>query len=103
MRSLLPCLIVAAFLLGIFGAKEARSHANLQICASSQSCPQISVYLPCIELSTKWDTVENLPLPPGNYVFPAKAFPVNSLPADWLSPASQKPYGLGSGSGGLPS
>jgi hypothetical protein len=104
MKRLIPCLIVAAFLLGIFGARAAQAHANLKIRASSQGCLQISVYLPCIELSTKWDTVENLPPPPGNGVFTSKPSRVHLLPADWLSPTSQKLYGgLGSGCGGLPS
>jgi hypothetical protein len=104
MKRLIPCLIVAAFVLGILGAKATRAHAEVQFRASSQGCPQISVYLPCIEFSTKWDTVENLPPPPGNNVFPAKPSGKSSLPGDWLSPSSQKPYDyLGLGCGGLPS
>jgi hypothetical protein len=104
MKRVVPCLIVAVFLLGILGAKATRVRAEAQIRASSQACPQISVYLPCIEFSSKWDTAENLPPPPGNYVFPAKPVRKNLLSGDWLSPAAQKPYGrLGLGCGGLPS
>jgi hypothetical protein len=104
MKRLIPCLIVLAFLLGILGAKTTRAHVNRQICASSQGCPQISVFLPCVEFSTKGDTAENLPLLPGNYVFAGKPCGLNLVPGDWQSLTSQKPFAsLGSGCGGLPS
>ncbi len=104
MKRLLPVLIIAAFFLGIGGGTVGRLHVNPQLCNLPQHCSQFSIYLPCDDISSKWDVAAEFSLPPGDFVSYLTPSQNNFLPCDRPGPAPQDHYGwLGLGCGGLPS
>jgi hypothetical protein len=104
MRRLAASLIIAAFCLGICGARVGRPDVSLEIRGSTQSCPQFSIYLPCDDSSSQPDVAKQPLTPPSTFVF----FPELSWTSflSWNCPGTSSPshYAwLGLGCGGLPS
>jgi hypothetical protein len=106
MQRLLPLLILAAFFLNISGGLVERLPAKVQIHACTrctQACPQLSVYLPNDEPSSKCDVDEQPLSPPHNFVLFLQPSWKSSPPHIRLIPAPPKQYcWLGLGCGGLP-
>jgi hypothetical protein len=104
MKRLVPFLILVAFGVGISGNRVGHPNGKLSISASTQSSPQIAIYIPGDEFSNKWDVSEELPSPPSNLAFFYKPSRNNLQRGDLPSPTSPKHYSwLGYGCGGLPS
>jgi hypothetical protein len=104
MKRQIPILIIAAFLIGIFGIRVGHPDVRLEIRGSPQSCPQFCIYIPCDDPSGKSEVAELSLLPPSNFVFLLEPSGISVLPWNCPSPTSQSHYGwLGLGCGGLPS
>jgi hypothetical protein len=104
MKRLVPFLILAAFILGISGARVGRPHVKLKIRACIQSSPQSPIYLLSDDLSDQWDGSGKLSSSSSNFVFLNNPNWQNSPPCDVPRPTSPKHYSwLGLGCGGLPS
>jgi hypothetical protein len=104
MKRLVPFLILTAFFFGITGGKVSHLHAKLQVRAFAPVGPQLSIYLPGEEPSTKLDVDEQPLTPPGEYVSFLEPFRKSLPPLSAFSPPSPRHYfWLGLGCGGLPS
>jgi hypothetical protein len=104
MKRQIPFLIIAAFLIGIFGTRVGRPDVRVEIRGPTQSCPQFCIYLPCDDSSSKPELAELPSLPSSTFVFFLEPSWNSSIPWNCPSPTSQSHYGwLGLGCGGLPS
>ncbi|MGB8991894.1 MAG: hypothetical protein WCD80_07560 [Desulfobaccales bacterium] len=103
MQRLVPLLILTAFFLDLSGGLVDRLPVKLQLHACTQACPQLTVYPPNDEASSKCDVDEQQLSPPNNFVLFREPSWKSSQPRICLIPTPPKQYcWLGLGCGGLP-